>query len=260
MPMQYFLSSVLLAVVASAPVYAAGLPDTGQSLCDDGSSNMVPCSNANTGDSALMPRQDGRFGRDPAAGGSGFDYTKVCNSGEPAGTGSCPADPALGPGANEWACTQDNITGLMWEVKTNDGGLRDRDWTYTWYDSNPATNGGDAGLADTGAGVGSDNCLDSARCDTEQYAADLNAAALCGHGDWRRPTKRELESLAHLGALNPAIDTTYFPNTLSHYYWSASTYVQNPSRAWFVSFGDGGVNADGKGGSYDVRLVRGGQL
>jgi hypothetical protein len=30
---------------------------------------------------------------------------------------------------------RDNVTGLVWEVKTADGGLRDQKWSYTWYDS-----------------------------------------------------------------------------------------------------------------------------
>ena len=51
---------------------------------------------------------------------------------------------------------RDNVTGLMWEVKTDDGGLRDKDWTYSWYNPDATTNGGSAGYADYG-----DNCFDS---------------------------------------------------------------------------------------------------
>jgi hypothetical protein len=42
---------------------ATGLNDTGQSLCYDGST-LVACTDANTGDVATYPRQDGRHGRD----------------------------------------------------------------------------------------------------------------------------------------------------------------------------------------------------
>ena len=64
-------------------------------------------------------------------------YSKIAND------GSLLADAAvLGTGAKDWACTRDNATGLVWEVKTDDGGLRDKDNTYSWYDPNPATNGG----------------------------------------------------------------------------------------------------------------------
>ena len=57
------------------------------------------------------------------AGAAGFDYTKIANDGS-----ELPADAPLGSAAGEWACTRDNATGLVWEVKTDDGGLRDMDW------------------------------------------------------------------------------------------------------------------------------------
>jgi len=86
--------------------------------------------------------QDCHFGRDAAfiagaitkAGGSGaangFDFTKISHSGNP-----LPASASLGAGLNDWACTRDNVTGLLWEVKTTSG-LRDENHTYTWYRTN----------------------------------------------------------------------------------------------------------------------------
>ena len=44
--------------------------------------------------------------------------------------------------AATWACVKDNATGLIWEEKTNDQGLRDKEWTYTWHDSDANNNGG----------------------------------------------------------------------------------------------------------------------
>ena len=249
----------LLFATLSPVALAAGLPDTGQALCDDGTNALVACSNTNSGDASTMPRQDGRFGRDPAAGGTGFDYTKVCNSGEPAGSGSCPADPALGTGANDWACTQDNITGLMWEVKVDDGTLRDRDWMHTWYDSNTSTNGGNAGS------LGTDTCGGtlsgySNQCNTEHYVTAVNAVTLCGSGDWRLPSKRELQTLTHLGNASLTIDTAWFPNAQPSNFWSASSYVPFPIFAWNVSFGNGSDFPNIKENSSYVRLVRGGQF
>lgn len=272
MQIKPIVSTALLLACLAPSAHAAGLPDTGQNLC--GYLNLMdPCTSDNSGDAADTPRQDGRFGRDPHALGknevysdawyvTGFDYTRVCNSGELAGSGSCPADPALGYGPDEWACTLDNITGLMWEVKVNNTNhLRHRSWEYTWYDSNPATNGGGAGFADTGAGVGSDKCLDAARCDTEKYAADVNASALCGHSDWRLPQRRELRSILHLGWVDgsdTAIDITHFPDTW-YSYWSASPYAPG-SGAWKVSFLDGRDWVDSKVSGIPARLVRGGQF
>lgn len=248
-------------------VGAASLPDTGQSLCDNGANTLVTCSNTNTGDASTMPGQDGRFGRDPAntagaggktgGGSAGFDYNKIANDGTPLA-----ANATLGSATTDWACTQDNLTGLTWEVKVNDSlHLRHNGWSYSWYDSNTGTNGGDAGLVDSGVMVGSDNCLDTARCDTEQYVADVNAASLCGYTDWRLPSKRELQTITQLGNNNPAVDATYFPNTSASPFWSAKSDAQNPTDAWRVNFGDGSDDAILKTDfGTRVRLVRGGQF
>lgn len=193
-----------------------------------------------------------------AAHASGFDYTKVANNG-----GDLPASAALGSAAADWACTRDNITGLTWEVKVNAAThLRHMNWTYTWYNSDSSTNGGNAGSPDTGAGVGSDNCLNTSRCDTEKFVADVNAATLCGHNDWRMPTQRELFTLVNTGAQNPSIDATYFPNTNAAGFWSASPYIAGPAAAWGIAFGPGSTFVGGKTSDarFYVRLVRSGQF
>ncbi len=266
-----YVSTLTMLLTSICTIQAASLPDTGQSLCYDGT-NMVACDADNTGDAATYPGQDGRYGRDAAAtagqlskiggGEAGFDYTRVCNSGELAGQGSCPADPALGSDPNDWACTKDNLTGLIWEVKLDDiAHLRHKGWTYTWYNSDVGTNAGNAGTPDAGSGSNSDNCLDDARCDTEKYTADVNTANLCGNNtDWRMPSKRELQTITHLGRTNPAIDPAYFPNTPSSSFWSASSLAYNPGVAWrvYFSYGDGYEGV--KSYPYRVRLVRGGQF
>ena len=255
---------VVQLVVTTA--HGATLPDTGQTLCDNGSNVLVACTNANTGDAATYPRQDGRFGPDAKAGtltkigggAAGFDYSKIANNGNDLGAG---VGLALGLNPTDWACTRDNNTGLTWEVKVNSAAhLRHMAWTYTWYNSDASTNGGNAGTPDTGAGVGSDNCSNNARCDTEKFIADVNAAQLCGNTGWRLPTQRELLTLVHAGAWNPAIDSTYFPNTNASRFWSGSSYVVNAQAAWFVRFDAGLTSALFKTSTYLVRLVRGGQF
>lgn len=239
---------------------ASSLPDTGQTLCDNGSNVLATCTNANSGDSATYPRQDGRFGRDAKAtvgtlvkfggGAAGFDYTKVDNIGN-----DRPATATLGSAATDWACTRDNITGLTWEVKVNDAShLRDMNWNYTWYNSDGSTNGGNAGTSS-----GTSNCKTVGRCDTEKFVADVNASpGLCGNTNWRMPTLRELFTLVHAGTQNPSIDTTYFPNTQASAFWSGSSYVPDPAGAWDGRFDYGGTDFDGKGsGILFVRLVRG---
>jgi len=259
--------SALALVLASAPglssAQAVGLPDSGQGSCDNGANVMVACSAANTGDGTTYPRQDGRFGRDAkaaagalikvGAGAAGFDYTKVANNGT-----DVPAATALGANAADWACTRDNVTGLTWEVKTADGGLRDWNRSYAWYDSNGATNGGNAGY------TGNDACSNTLPdlCNTEALATAVNAAALCTYTDWRLPTYRELLTLVHYGTYTPSIDTTYFPNTQTWLYWTASSFARDPRDAWLVAFDTGNSNHVRKplfvlDTFYPARLVRG---
>lgn len=116
---------------------AGPLNDTGIDLCGayPSGNTAAPCTPTPAG-------QDRQYGRDAAAeagvlykvggGSKGFDFTRVCNSGEHANSGACPANPALGSGANEWGCTYDNNTGLMWEVKVDNAAhLRHQSHTYT---------------------------------------------------------------------------------------------------------------------------------
>lgn len=262
------------AVMLTSSVYGASLPDTGQDTCYDGT-NMVVCTADNAGDAATYPGQDGRFGRDAAAdmgqlpktgdGAAGFDYTRVCHNGELAGQGICPENPLLGSNPDDWACTQDNTTGLTWEVKTNDdiATLRDMDWTYSWYDTDSTSNGGNAGQPDDGIN-GNDNCFDSTRCDTQKYIEDINSFTLCGHDDWRLPNFRELNTLLHLGKLDSAIDDTHFPNTVltgTPYYWTTSTTYGSPENVfrhiWVVNFINARLEYIGKWTPHFVRLVRG---
>jgi hypothetical protein len=200
------------------------LNDTGIDWCANASQNNLPC--PVTG----YPGQDAQYGRDQTAnndsdGHAGFSFTKLDANGN-----------ALPASAGSWSCVRDNVTGLTWEVKTDDGGLRDQDWTYSWYNPDTATNGGSAGYADYG-----DNCFNTARCDTDKFVADVKAQGLCGASDWRLPNRFELESLTSNDRYypNPTIDTAFFPNTLSTWFWSSSPYATYASGAWGVYFSYG---------------------
>jgi len=252
----------LVAVFSISTAHAAGLPDTGQNLCQAGPDDwpLVPCTEANTGDAADYPGQDGRYGRDAAAAlgqlskiGSGYfgwDYTKVCNSGEPEGSGACPGDPLLGNGDDEWACTQDNVTGLMWEVKTDDGGLRDKDWEYSWYSTDSPTNGGHAGSPDMANG-----CSSVARCDTQKYQSDINTITpLCGYTDWRIPSRRELLTITSVTRISVH---DHFPHTQYSQYWTATSDATQTYRAWIVDFYLHNTWLGNKTASTYLRLVRG---
>ena len=248
------LVAALAGVFGWSCAVAAGLNDTGVTTCADASGATVSCTAA-----TAVQGQDARYGRDAAAGTSalskvggganGFDFSKVKNSGVIPLANN--ASLSLGAGNDDWGCTYDNTTGLMWEVKTTSG-LRSQSHIYTWYDTNPATNGGSVGNAAGGV------CLTGGRCDTEKYTQDVNAATMCGHSDWRMPTFRELQGLVRLG-VGPTIDGAYFPNTVPLCgFWSASPVVANASHVWFVYFGDGssGPSPVGSTNFECVRLVR----
>lgn len=231
------------------------LNDTGWQGCGDNLSNNLACPVAN------FKGQDGDYGRDALArggklrktgkGNAGFDFTKIANDGS-----KLPATAALGAGAKDWACTLDNVTGLLWEVKTADGGLRDQDNLYSWYNPNNTVNGGSAGYQNGGY------CTGDISCDTQGYVQAVNKAKLCGKSYWRLPKKSELLSIVDYSTYSPAIDSDYFPNTVSSmFYWSSSPSPDNfnETGAWVVSFYSGD-SIDGAKSNIDViRLVFGRQ-
>ena len=196
---------LLLASACLAPpaALAAPLNDTGIVRCGDASSNDLDCPVAN------YPGQDAEYGRDvthndPSDGHAGFSFTKLDANGR-----DLPAS------ATNWSCVRDNVTGLIWEVKTDDGGLRDMDWTYTWYNPDPTSNGGDPGVQDGGTCEGS-------ACDTYAYTQAVNAQRLCNANDWILPAREELRSLISYDRVSPAIDANYFPRTVSDFFLTAS--------------------------------------
>ena len=262
-----FASTLLLATGA----HAGPVNDTGIDFCRNHGSGADTAVTASTTCQPLPTHggQDASYGRDAAAvkgqlpkvgassntpGGNpnGFDYTKVSNAGA-----NLPASvTTLGPNPGDWACTRDNHTGLLWEVKVNDPAhLRHMGHTYTWYFS--ANTYGGPGTASGGS------CATAGRCDTEKFAQDVNASnggqGLCGHTDWRVPTLQELYNLADRGRSDPAIDPLYFPNTRAWVFWSGSPVAGDPGGAWDVYFNGGSGNWGSRDNALAVRLVRGGQ-
>lgn len=237
--------------VDAMPVLPANLPtgllnDTGIDWCTDDSYPIkLNCPVEG------FEGQDGDQGRDAqaragtltkvGAGAAGFDFTKLDDAGE-----SLPDD------AEQWSCVRDNHTGLIWEVKTTDGGLRDMNSTYSWYNPDMSTNGGNTGTQNGGTCAGS-------ACDTLAYLQAVNTQGLCGANDWQLPTKVDLMGIVDNGRVNPAIDTGYFPNTLVGWFWSSSPYAWTDSVAWRVDFSYGYVGNDLRSKNGPVRLVRAGE-
>ncbi len=157
--------------------------------------------------------------------------------------------------ATEWACVQDQATGLVWEVKTDDNSIQDRDNFFTWYNPAKEYNFGDPGERDGG------RCKGKADCDTLAYTQVINQKRLCGYADWRLPVKDELLSLVeyHYGSkdVKATINRNYFPRAVASWYWTASANPKHPDHAWFVLFRNGlALNAP-KDQPKHVRLVRG---
>jgi hypothetical protein len=121
----------------------------------------------------------------------------------------------------------------MWEGKTDDGGLRDKDNVYT----------------NLGGGAGTD---------ASGYVAAVNAARLCGHADWRLPTMLELHTLLDYSRTSaPALAPAWFPNTaISHHWTSDSTGLVNNAWTLYPSLQVGAAEYP-RTSSLAVRLVRG---
>ncbi|WP_446011601.1 Lcl domain-containing protein [Candidatus Electrothrix sp.] len=175
-------------------VTGGGLNDTGITWSgnyESGNNNACDPSILPDGDN-VVEAQDCSHGRDVthndnSDGHAGFSYTKLDSNGVPLANQN--ADYATTP----WACVKDNVTGLIWEVKTDDGGLHDKDDTYKWYNTNPATNGGADGYENNDGNTcyGYNSSDSSTFCNTEAYVNRVNAAGWCGGSDWRMPTHKD---------------------------------------------------------------------
>jgi hypothetical protein len=118
----------------------------------------------------------------------------------------------------------DATTGLMWEQKTDDGGIQDKDITSTWEEA-------------------------------LVYCENLSSGR---YNDWRLPNINEIQSILDYEHAEPAIDILYFPNTIWSAYWSATTRANDVYSAWGVNAGYGNVSSRNKSFLYYVRAVRGG--
>jgi hypothetical protein len=159
----------------------------------------------------------------------------------------------------------DNMTGLMWEKKSDDGSIHDKDSRWTWSTGPPYKGNGTAF--------------------TSFLAVDptsLNEVGFAGANDWRMPTLAELQSILPRSSfpcpppgvcIDPAFDTGcsagcngigcscthsgYFSPIDDGFYWSAATDARNPAFAVYKVFGHNWQTFDKTGPGY-VRAVRGG--
>lgn len=186
------------------------LNDTGITHCSDGAFNVDSCKIAN------YPNQDAEFGRDVlhndnSDGHAGFSFTKMSATGE-----------SLPLSATTWSCVKDNITGLIWEVKTADNTKKIIPFS-----------------------------------ETDSYTQSQNTQKLCGLSNWRLPTIQELQSIVDYSVPlpNPTIDMNFFPYSSNEIYWSQSPYTKNKNDMWALYFNDGSLFDQTKTTQSAVRLV-----
>jgi len=215
-------------IFVGSPVFAGPVPDTGQTTCYDDNGNVITCPSPGQ----RFYGQDANYTINPPS------YTKLDENGN-----------ALPVSATSWVMVRDNVTGLVWEVKqdhewtSNYDNPHDSDNRYTWYDPNPATNGGNAGTPGDGT-------------DTDDFINALNEVHFGGYSDWRMPNRKELRSIVNYDLENPGINTIYFPNTLASYYWSSTTYAGYAGHAWYMPFTHGLAYCNFKSRNYYVRAGR----
>lgn len=184
------------------------------------------------------------------ASGQTTAYKADKNDGIP-GTVSVPDDGTVRAGSplsytdNGDGTITDNITGLVWEKKGDNGNRHDKDNIYWW-----SGNGADETAWD--------------------WLEDVNGEGLGGYGDWRIPNVRELLSIADfqnqwavpaafLNNCVPGVSTTAGSCTFQSIYWSSTTRKGASSSAWCVD-NYGAIGSTFKSSTARVRAVRGGSL
>jgi hypothetical protein len=162
------------------------------------------------------------FGEDSDYNINPQSYTKLDASGND-----------LDKSVTDWVMVRDNVTGLIWEVKTDDDSIHDKSFKFYWID-------------------------------TYSFIDQLNSDNFGGYNDWRLPSVKELSTLLNSASYGyvygPAINSAFFPNTMNSLYWSVTTYAKSVDHSWWVDFSNGHVVRDySKSYNTYVRAVRGGQ-
>ncbi len=112
----------IMFIFASSICSLAGpLTDTGLAKCYDDWGNELKL------ESWPQPGQK-YYGQDANYKINPQSYTKLGYDGA-----EMSAEAAIEDG---WIMVRDNVTGLIWEVKTDDETIHDKDNRYTWYDNN----------------------------------------------------------------------------------------------------------------------------
>jgi hypothetical protein len=237
----FALAAVIAAHVGVAPAQTVAWPlnDTGVTSCSANGTGQATTDCIGSGQDAGLGRDVTQ--NDGADGVAGFSFVRLCNTGLRAGQGDCPAVPVIGPAATHWGCTLDTTTGLVWEIKRNDGGPRDRQRAHS--------------------NLSPDDPAYGSATDAASMLQALNAEALCGYTDWALPTRQQAMTLVHygIGHPGPTIDIAYFEGTQNWLYWTSSAPAGDPARAVVIDDAVGVVHTALRTLLLPARAVRGGR-
>lgn len=146
------------------------------------------------------------------------------------------------------ATVTDNLTALVWEKKTDDDTVHDKDYWVTWSTGAP--------YGETGTAF--------------QVVNSIAAAGFGATNDWRLPKLAELRTIlldfpctstSCNCSVTPCIDTYVFgpvDTTTNTGFWSSTSQVAEPFYAWMVDFAGANVWGSTKLGYLHFRVVRGG--
>lgn len=195
--------------------------------------------------------QDCSMGRDvlnkeQSDGYVGFSFKKIDENGN-----------KLLSGETEWSCIKDNVTGLMWETK-QENGLSMAGDSFSWYSTDSSTNGGREGdqISRPFICFGYDEFDSKTYCNTQAFIERINKNGLCGYNDWRLPSKGELTSIINYGTNVAKIDSNFFPRNGTSLYWTSTPYASTQEHAWVVDFHNGESAGSLITNPLRVRLVR----
>jgi len=190
---------IFIMLLYSSNAFSWPIPDTGQITCFNNYS-QIDCPEPGND----FYGQDGHYVINPPS------YTKLDTIGKP-----------LSDNAISCAMIQDNTTGLIWEVQTDDNSIHDKNKTYVWNDAQAV------------------------------FIKSLNENNFGGYQHWQLPDILELASITNFNFI-PVMDPIF--NGTSSFYWS-SVAASNTDGIWGVNFLNGIVNYSSEDLLKSVRAV-----
>jgi len=187
-------------------------PDTGQTKCSN-NSQEIPCQNPG----GYLYGQDADY-----HSGYAPSFTKLDSNGNP-----------LPDSAKDWVMVKDNVTGLIWEVKTSDDSIHNKINTYSWEEAH------------------------------DTFINQLNAEKFGGWADWRIPSRIELESITDRSTGFSQRYFAYFDvsnfnwDDFLYFYWSSTHLAGDIDRVWTFFFKDSTEYIANKTEKKSVVAVRG---